>query len=145
MSDLKSDSDAGSESDEDARLTVVCKDGTTVACENFTAIDSGVLLTEDLERERVVGFVPHGQLRYVLPTEVARRIEEGSGPTFEDQLMELPRLGETYAKRLRSAGYSSLEELAAATTEDLVDVTGARESVVAEWRERATERSAAEG
>ncbi|WP_254535021.1 helix-hairpin-helix domain-containing protein [Halomarina litorea] len=124
----------------ETRLTAVCKDGTTVECANFTAIESGVLLTEDLKRKQVVGFVPHEELRYVLPTTVAREATEGPEPTFEDELMELPRLGETYAKRLRAAGYASMRELAAASTADLVDATGARESVAEEWREQAAER-----
>lgn len=125
----------------DARLTAVCTDGTTIECANFTAIESGVLLTQDVKRKQVVGFVPHGELRYVLPTEVVRAAAEEPGPSFEDELMELPRLGETYAKRLRAAGYTSMAEVARTSTADLVDATGARESVAEEWREQAADRS----
>lgn len=135
--ELSAEGDTG----EETRLTAVCTDGTRLECANFKAIDSGVLLTEDVKRKRVLGFVPNDRLRYVLPTEVVRGADEDEQPTFEDELMELPRLGETYAKRLRSAGYTSMSELAAATIDDLVSATGARESVVGEWREQASKRT----
>jgi predicted flap endonuclease-1-like 5' DNA nuclease len=51
-------------------MRVVLTDGTEIHCRNFRAIDSGVLLTEDEKRKRVVGFVPHHQLRYVLAAEL---------------------------------------------------------------------------
>ncbi len=132
---------AEGDTEEETRLTAVCTDGTRLECANFKAIDSGVLLTEDVKRKRVLGFVPNDRLRYVLPTDVVREADEASKPTFEDELMELPRLGETYAKRLRSAGYTSMGELAAASTADVVDATGARESVAEEWLEQASKRA----
>lgn len=61
-------------------MKVVCKDGTTIQCQQFRAIDSGVLLFEespgddsdDEEEEGVeaTGFVPIGELKYVLPDRV---------------------------------------------------------------------------
>jgi predicted flap endonuclease-1-like 5' DNA nuclease len=48
-------------------MRVVLTDGTELSCTNFKAIDSGVLLTKDKKRKKVVGFVPHHQLRYVVP------------------------------------------------------------------------------
>jgi hypothetical protein len=128
--------------EEQARLTVVCEDGARVGCANFTALDSGVLLTEDLKRNRVVGFVPHDELRYVLPSDVVRSIDAAEEPSFADELMELPQLGETYAKRLRASGYDSMSGLAAADAETLAEATGAREAVAAKWIDRATERAA---
>lgn len=46
-------------------MRAVLTDGTELHCENFKALDSGVLLTKDRKRKQVVGFVPHGELRYV--------------------------------------------------------------------------------
>lgn len=134
MSDFEGDRD-------EPRLTVVCTDGTTIGCTNFKAIDGGVLLTEDVKRKRVFGFVPHDQVRFVLPTETARRVvdEETTAERdeYDDPLMRLPGLGETYAKRLRSAGYASVGDLAGADPETLADQTGANETRTARWVERA--------
>lgn len=124
------DTDDGTD---DPRLTAVCESGVTVGCENFTAIDSGVLLTADPGRDRVIGFVPHEELRFVVPTAVARRANDGT-----DDLERLPGMGETYARRLRAAGYGSLADLADADPDALVETTGAREEQVDTWIERAT-------
>lgn len=58
-------------------MRVVCLDGTAIECTHFRAIDSGVLLfegdpadDEDGSTEEATGFVPHGQLVYVLPDDV---------------------------------------------------------------------------
>lgn len=127
----------------DARLTVVCTDGTTIDCTNFKAIKSGILLTEDVKKNRVCGFVPNETLRFVLPTEQARTIladeaTEAAEAEFEDSLMRLPGLGGTYAKRLRDAGYTSLADISAADSATLADVTGARETQTTKWVEQAT-------
>ena len=130
--------------DVDPRLTVVCTDGTTVGCTNFTAIDAGVLLTEDVERDRVFGFVPNERVRFVLPTATTERIrrEETDHGGFEDPLMRLPGVGSTYARRLREAGYESTDAVAGADPAALADATGANESRTAEWVERARENGA---
>ena len=133
--------------DADPRLTLVCTDGTTVGCTNFTATEGGVLLTDDLERERVFGFVPNGEVRFVLPTETADRIrrEEVDRGEFEDPLIRLPGVGSTYAGRLRDAGYESLDAVAGADPATLADATGANESRTTEWVERARRASDADG
>lgn len=67
-------------------MQVICKDGTTIQCSDFEAVDSGVLLyrersrretrseedeeDEDEER-RATGFVPITELKFVLPDELA--------------------------------------------------------------------------
>lgn len=57
-------------------MLVVCKDGTTIPCQQFRAIDSGVLLFDDApdgdddESPEATGFVPVTELRYVLPDDV---------------------------------------------------------------------------
>lgn len=123
---------------DDARLTAVCRDGTTVGCVNFEAVAGGVLLTEDLERDRVFGFVPNDEPRYVLPTETVERTrDERADGEFEDPLMRLPGAGSRYAKRLRDEGYDSIEDLAGADPGALADATGASESRTSEWVERA--------
>lgn len=63
-------------------MRVVLTDGSEFACRNFKAIDSGVLLTKDKKRKKVIGFVPHHQLRYV--------VEDDLEPST-------PRTGETRA------------------------------------------------
>jgi predicted flap endonuclease-1-like 5' DNA nuclease len=52
-------------------MKAICKNGFVIDCGNFTAIDGGVLLTEDEKRKRVMGFVPTGELQYVVPDEIA--------------------------------------------------------------------------
>lgn len=142
-----SDTEFDGTDDADARMTVVCKDGTRIGCTNFEAIDGGVLLTEDLKRKRVFGFVPNDELRYVLPTETADRVRrEGTDDGgFEDPLMRLPGVGSTYAKRLRDAGYGSLDAVAEADSTALADATGANEGRTAEWAERARRAGGAGG
>ena len=61
-------------------MKAICEDGTEIECANFTAIDSGVLLTKDRKRDEVIGFVPNEGLRYVVPEEAStehRRDIEG--------------------------------------------------------------------
>jgi hypothetical protein len=134
-----------SDDDSEPRLTVVCQDGTTIGCTNFEAIESGVLLTEDLKKNRVFGFVSADEVRFVLPTDRARDLVDGERTAdaggFDDPLMRLPGLGSTYAKRLRSAGYESVEEVAGADPETLVEETGANDEQAAEWVEQARLKS----
>ena len=83
-------------------MKAICTDGTEIECENFRAIDSGVLLTKDRKRNKVIGFVPNGDLRYVVPedteTEHRREIESrtaGNERTDgEQQVPERERSGE---------------------------------------------------
>jgi predicted flap endonuclease-1-like 5' DNA nuclease len=51
-------------------MRVVLTDGTEFECANFKALDSGVLLTKDKKRKKVIGFVPVHQLRYVVPDDL---------------------------------------------------------------------------
>jgi len=66
-------------------MQVVCKDGTVIRCQDFEAIDSGVLLyqeqsrregrageeSEEREEERkATGFVPITELKFVVPDEL---------------------------------------------------------------------------
>ena len=64
-------------------MKAICADGTEIECENFKAIDSGVLLTKDRKRNKVIGFVPNDDLRYVVPedaqTEHERDVEARTG------------------------------------------------------------------
>lgn len=66
-------------------VQVVCKDGTTIQCQNFQAVDSGVLLYQstpereeedeemDIEDRDATGFVPITELKFVLPDDVLQR------------------------------------------------------------------------
>lgn len=134
--------------DETARTTVVCTDGTRVGCTNFKAIESGVLLTEDLKKNRVMGFVPHDEVRFVLPTSKVERelgAQSDGERNFDNPLMRLPGLGSTYAKRLQSAGFDTFEDVANASPSALQEETGAREAVTREWVEQAREFAADDG
>ncbi len=124
-------------------MRVVLTDGTEFSCENFKALESGVLLTKDKKRKKVIGFVPIHQLRYVVPEDLEPQEsptvpEAGDGLTvgppassaqpvegadvvteFEvneegSDLRQLGGLGSTYAERLQTAGYETLADLAAA-------------------------------
>jgi predicted flap endonuclease-1-like 5' DNA nuclease len=68
-------------------MLVFTADGPTVECANFKAIDEGVLLFEDEKRKRVVGFVPHSELRFVLPGDVGveYRDEREAPPETESE------------------------------------------------------------
>lgn len=51
-------------------MRVVLRDGTEFSCRNFKAIESGVLLTKDKKRKKVIGFVPNHQVKYVVPDDL---------------------------------------------------------------------------
>jgi len=66
-------------------MQVVCKDGTTIQCHDFEAIDSGVLLfqeqsrregptseegEESEEERKATGFVPITELKFVVPDDL---------------------------------------------------------------------------
>lgn len=71
-------SEHGDSTDEAQRLSVHLVNGPTVACGNVKAVEEGVLLFEDPGRERVSGFVPYDELRFVLPAD-----ESAGGETDE--------------------------------------------------------------
>jgi len=69
-------------------VQIICKDGTTIQCADFEAIDSGVLFfqeaaaqtaeTEEEEEEeeeerKADGFVPITELHFVLPDEMVQQ------------------------------------------------------------------------
>jgi predicted flap endonuclease-1-like 5' DNA nuclease len=62
-------------------MQVVLTDGSVLPCENFKAIDSGVLLTKDKKRKKVIGFVPHREVKYVVPDDfvVDERADDADG------------------------------------------------------------------
>jgi hypothetical protein len=59
-------------------MRVVLTDGSELSCRNFKAIGSGVLLTKDKKRKKVVGFVPNHQLRYVVPDDLEPTVGGGA-------------------------------------------------------------------
>lgn len=63
-------------------MKVVLEDGMTVDCGNYKAVDAGLVLTADAKRKQVIGFVPHDQVRFVLPDDVLAE-REGDGGTTE--------------------------------------------------------------
>jgi predicted flap endonuclease-1-like 5' DNA nuclease len=76
-------------------MQAILTSGHTIECGNFKAIDSGVVLTEDAKRKRVVGFVPNERLAYVVPDELADELIDavesesapaGGGTETDDRL-----------------------------------------------------------
>jgi len=74
-------------------VQIICKDGTTIQCADFEAIDSGVLFfqeameraTEEGEEEaeeterKADGFVPITELHFVLPDEMVQQAPQPTG------------------------------------------------------------------
>ena len=75
-------------------MQIICKDGTTIQCADFEAIDSGVLFfqeatartseaeeeEEEEEAERKAdGFVPITELHFVLPDEMVQQAPQPTG------------------------------------------------------------------
>jgi outer membrane biosynthesis protein TonB len=62
-------------------MKAMLRNGRTLDVGGFKAVDAGVVLTADREREEVVGFLPYDQLTVIVPDEVAESwaAEERSG------------------------------------------------------------------
>jgi predicted flap endonuclease-1-like 5' DNA nuclease len=60
-------------------MKAICDDGLVIDCAGYKAIDSGVVLTADEDRDHVVGFVPNDRLEYLLPDDVAERERDRLG------------------------------------------------------------------
>jgi hypothetical protein len=67
-------------------VIALCKDGLTLSCESYKSIEDGVVLCADEDREDVVGFVPHDELKYIVPEEALRRaLDADEGTTTDDE------------------------------------------------------------
>ncbi|MDS0299772.1 helix-hairpin-helix domain-containing protein [Halogeometricum sp. S1BR25-6] len=66
----------GDDEEAESGMYAVTRSGLTVGCENFKAIDGGVLLFADVKRKRVSGFVPREELKYVLSADATTRTGE---------------------------------------------------------------------
>jgi len=76
-------------------VQIICKDGTTIQCDDFEAIDSGVLFfqeptarasegeeeeeEEEAEERKADGFVPITELHFVLPDEMVQQTPQQTG------------------------------------------------------------------
>ncbi|MDS0284606.1 hypothetical protein [Haloarcula onubensis] len=75
-------------------MQIICKDGTTIQCADFEAIDSGVLFFQEMERateggeeeeeeeeeeRKADGFVPITELHFVLPDEMVQQAPQPTG------------------------------------------------------------------
>jgi hypothetical protein len=65
-------------------MIALFKDGTAVRCESYKAIESGVILCADDDREDVIGFAPDGELRYIVPDEAYEPPEGGESDAASD-------------------------------------------------------------
>lgn len=88
-------------------MQIICKSGTTIQCEDFEAIDSGVLFyqqtpgrqraseaseeeeeeEEEYEAERASGFVPLAEVQFVLPDAMVQQPPQGG---MEQQRGQVP-------------------------------------------------------
>ncbi|SFL23711.1 Helix-hairpin-helix domain-containing protein [Halogranum rubrum] len=62
-------------------MKVILDDGMTIDCGGYKALDSGIVLTEDKKRKHVIGFVPHDEVRFILPDDVLAEREHDDGTT----------------------------------------------------------------
>ena len=73
-------------------MQIICKDGTTIQCQDFEAIDSGVLFfqeppgaqaeseeEEDEDELKADGFVPITEVHFVLPDEMVQQAPQPTG------------------------------------------------------------------
>jgi hypothetical protein len=51
-------------------MKAICTDGTTVDCQSYKPLDTGVVLFEDENQERQRAFVPINALQYIIPDDV---------------------------------------------------------------------------
>jgi predicted flap endonuclease-1-like 5' DNA nuclease len=161
-----SQSDMGDDDEAESGMYAVTKSGLTVGCGNFKAIDGGVLLFEDAKRNRVSGFVPSAELKYVLPADATTRAGESvwdagaadaagesgtegksasapkssDGGGFRSELTVLGGLGETYAERLHEEGVDSLSAMRGADAARVAAAAGVSESRASRWIDAANER-----
>lgn len=73
-------------------MKAICEDGMVLDCGNYKAVDGGVVLTEDVKRKRVIGFVPNERLQYVLPDDAMERYERAHGGERTDVGSQLEEL-----------------------------------------------------
>lgn len=147
------------ESETEPGMYAVTNAGLTVGCENFKAMDGGVLLFEDAERKRVSGFVPHAELKYVLSADATTRAgesvwdaaasddvqeEQSAAPSdtdeFRSELTVLGGLGETYAEQLHEDGIDSLSAIRRADAARVASAAGVSESRANRWIDAANRR-----
>ena len=95
-------------------MQIICKDGTTIQCADFEAIDSGVLFFqeassvtseaeeeeegEEEEERKADGFVPITELHFVLPDEMVQQAPQPTG------VPEQPRGGMTQGAPSQQGG-----------------------------------------
>lgn len=60
-------------------MKAICEDELVIDCAGYKAIDSGVVLMGDEERDDVIAFIPSEKLEYLLPDEVVEREYERLG------------------------------------------------------------------
>jgi len=71
-------------------MRAILTDDTIIHCGGFKAIEHGVVLTEDEDRDDVIGFVPYDELRYVLPEQIVQREEFGRPTSTRVDIEETP-------------------------------------------------------
>ncbi|MFD1588893.1 hypothetical protein ACFR9U_18095 [Halorientalis brevis] len=66
-------------------MRVVLNDGTQIDIGGLKVVDSGVVLFEDQEREKTIGYLPHNQFQYVLTEELIGQIEQSRQRAMQRQ------------------------------------------------------------
>jgi len=112
-------------------MRVVLTDGSELSCRNFKAIDSGVLLTKDKKRKKVIGFVPNHQLRYVVPDDLEPTVGDEATPVEAER--EAAESADDREERVAdAAGDDLVVGPPASPTEPAAEVDGARNVAVSE-------------
>ena len=66
-------------------MRVVLNDGTQIDIGGLKVVDSGVVLFEDQEREKTIGYLPHNQFQYILTEEIIGQIEQSRQRAMQRQ------------------------------------------------------------
>jgi hypothetical protein len=102
-------------------MKVVLTDGFSFDVGNYKAVEGGLVLTDDEERENVVGFLPYDSVQFVLPDEVAeqRELARQSGGQTVGQADQAPRQSGSVQQQpqQQAAGYPRPRESAGQATQ----------------------------
>ncbi|WP_254280458.1 hypothetical protein [Haloarcula marina] len=108
-------------------MQIICKDGTTIQCEDFEVIGSGVLFfqertgqrqaaeegDEDEDSEEAIhdgrasGFIPMPEVHFVLPDEMVQQTPQPAGTAERSQTAQVP----PNAQGQQSGGMSQQQQM----------------------------------
>jgi hypothetical protein len=65
-------------------MIAFCEDGMTVQCEGYKSIKKGVVLFRDEDRDEVIGFISHDELKYIVPDQAYPHAVQANGDETEE-------------------------------------------------------------